>query len=142
MAAIAAYRDQGTLTESVHPILVPERAEQLRIQATLEDGNVELVVRIRVDTKVFDFVQGDRLVLGSRGIRRCITLTAVRKISSRGSADRYNDKGGLPRDNIGKHQSRLYQQRWSCWGRSKRDGSTCCCDTGSLHVRRRPSTGH
>lgn len=107
------YRDQRTLTERVHPVLVPKRAEQLRIQATLEDRNVELVVRVRVDTKVFNFVEGDRLVLGSRGIGRRITLIVIIP-NSRVLSNTVTRERPLPRDNIGKHQSRLYRQRLSC----------------------------
>jgi hypothetical protein len=76
-----AYGDQRTLTERVDPILVPERAEQLRIQATLEDRDVELIVRVGVDTKVFDLVQRNRLVLGGRCIGRCVALIALNEIS-------------------------------------------------------------
>jgi hypothetical protein len=57
-------RDERTLTERVDPILVPQRIQQLRVETALEDGDVELVVRVCVNAEIFDFVQGDRLVLG------------------------------------------------------------------------------
>jgi hypothetical protein len=134
--SITTYRDQRTLTERVHPVLVPKRAEQLRIQATLEDGNVKLVVRVRVDTKVFNFIQGDRLVLGSGGIGRRITLIVMQEISSRVLSNTVTRERPLPRDNIGKHQSLLCRRRLSCWDRSELK------DVSMMYARRACGTYH
>ena len=62
------HRYQGTLTERVHPVLIPEQTEQLIVETALEDLDVDLVVLVRVRAKVLDLVQRDRLVLGRSGV--------------------------------------------------------------------------
>ena len=58
------HRYQGTLTERVHPVLIPEQTEQLIVETALEDLDVDLVVLVRVRAEVLDLVQGNGLVLG------------------------------------------------------------------------------
>jgi hypothetical protein len=49
-------RNERTLTERVDPILVPQRIQQLRVETALEDGDIELVVRVCVYAEIFNFV--------------------------------------------------------------------------------------
>lgn len=59
-----AYRYQRALAESVHPILVPEQRKQLIIEGRLEDFHVDLIVLIRMNTKVLNLAQRNRLIFG------------------------------------------------------------------------------
>jgi hypothetical protein len=71
---IRAIRDQRALAERVHPILIPQHTQQLIIQARLEHLDLELVVLVRVDTKVLDLAERDRLVLGRGHVLRRVVL--------------------------------------------------------------------
>lgn len=68
------HRDQRTLAEGVHPVLVPQHPQQLRVQTGLEDLYLEGVVLIRMDTEIFDLVERDGLVFGGRGGRGLVVL--------------------------------------------------------------------
>lgn len=49
----------------------------MRVETALEDGDVELVVRVCVYAEIFDFVERDRLVFGRGSIGRCVPLETV-----------------------------------------------------------------
>lgn len=60
-----AHRNERALAERVHPILIPQHTQQLRVQTRLEDLDLELIILPRVHAKVLDLAQRDALVLGS-----------------------------------------------------------------------------
>lgn len=57
------HRDDLTLAQRIDPVLVPQKIQQLGIQARLEDGDLELIVRVGVDTEILDLVERDGLVV-------------------------------------------------------------------------------
>lgn len=54
--------------ESGDPVFVPEEVEDFRVEGGFKVGDIEGVVLIRVDAKVFYFVEGDGLVFGGFGV--------------------------------------------------------------------------
>lgn len=74
MSRLSSHRNERTLTESHDPVLVPQQVEQLGVVRTLEVRDLERVVGVRVDTKVFDLVDRDRLVLGGGSVGRNVAL--------------------------------------------------------------------
>lgn len=72
--SVRSVRDQGALAERIDPVLVPQESEQLIVKSRLEDLDVDLVVLIRMDTKILNLAERDGLVLGGSGIGRGIVL--------------------------------------------------------------------
>lgn len=68
------YRDDLTLAQRIDPVLVPQKIQQLGIQARLEDGDLELIVRVGVNTEILDLVERDGLVVVGGGIGRRVAL--------------------------------------------------------------------
>lgn len=68
------YRDEGRLGERHHPVLVPEKVEELGIVRRLEVRDLEGVVRVGVHSKILDLVDRDRLVLGGGSVWRGVAL--------------------------------------------------------------------
>ena len=66
---MVTHRYQRTLTQSIHPIFVPQHSQKLGIQARLEDLYIKLIVLVGVDSEIFDFAQWNGLVFRSGDIR-------------------------------------------------------------------------
>lgn len=62
------HRDQWTLTQGIYPIFVPEQTQELGVQTGFENLHLKRIILVGMDTKVFNLVKRDRLVLGGYGI--------------------------------------------------------------------------
>jgi len=68
------YNDEGGLGQCCDPVFVPEEVEDFRVESGFEVGDVEGVVLICMDAKVFYFIEWDGLVFGGFGVRGDIFL--------------------------------------------------------------------
>lgn len=78
---VLGVAEQARTSQRVDPVLVPQRVQELAVQGGFEVSDVELIVLLAVDTKVLDFVQRNRLVLGWFFVWRLVALR-VRSESS------------------------------------------------------------
>ena len=85
-------RRANDLPQCAHPIAIPEMLEKSFVERRFEERNLQWIVLFAVDTEVFDFVQGNRLVF-DRFALRLVTLGVRTEGADIDLAGRYRTRG-------------------------------------------------